>query len=843
MRFGLALVLAAVLTFSGFAQQQEDWFQGVPIRNIVFEGLIHLSASDLDGIIAPFIGATFTDNTYWELLGRLYALEYFESITPTAVMADAAGSEVILRFTVVERPTVMSINFIGNANIRRTELLGVITLSVNDVATQVRMRMDELAIINRYLERGYPDVSVRSETIDAGNSRVVLNFHIDEGERIAIERFIFEGNTTFSHRVLQRQLSLRTRGIFADGAFNEAMLIADRQALVQYYHDRGFIDAQIIDDAREIRRDDRGNNLMTITFRIYEGRMHTFGGINFEGNRIFSDSQLQAQMQSRVGEPVNARRLQADLIRIQSLYFENGYIFNHIEPVFHQDRDAGIFSVNMFIVERSRAHIENIIVRGNERTRDHVILREIPLVPGDVFSQTQIIEGMRNLFNLQFFSAINPETPPGSVDSLMDLIINVEEQPTTDVQFGVTFSGSAEPNTFPMSLMARWTDRNFLGTGNMLGADIVAAFDTQTFSTQYTHRWLFGLPLSASFDFTVQHLRRRAALANFNHFFHGDEARSFPAPFDSWEQFEAANRIPPSEYLMPYNQWRMSVGVGSGYRWSTPFGNLGLGGGFRVGMTFNNYDSFRYTPFDPLLRERNNQWTPATSIWTNISLDQRDIFFDPTRGYYIAQRIGFFGILPVEQEHFIRTDTRAQWFHTLFDIAVTDNWNFRAVFGVHTGLSFIFPQPGQRGESGPSIAEANRLAVDGMFVGRGWTGEFSRKGLALWENWAEIRIPLAPGIIAWDFFFDAAGIKPTPGDLFTNFMGNDGSLGGSDTFFMRFSMGGGFRFTIPQFPLRFSLAQRFLIRDGQVEWQSGAIGPAHGRWGLDFVISFALAMF
>jgi len=273
----------------------------------------------------------------------------------------------------------------------------------------------------------------------------------------------------------------------------------------------------------------------------------------------------------------------------------------------------------------------------------------------------------------------------------------------------------------------------------------------------------------------------------------------------------------------------------------TPVGNLGLGGGFRVGGTLNSFDSNIYTPFDPLLREREGEWTPAISVWTSISLDQRDIFFDPSRGYYVVQRVGWFGFLNMEQEHFIRTDTRAQWFFTLFDVPVSDNWNFRAVFGIHSGLSFIFPQP-RHGT--PRIEEANRLAVDGMFVGRGWVGEFRRKGLALWENWAEIRIPLAPGILAWDFFFDAAGIKPEPGDLFSNFFGDDGSAADSNTFFMRFSMGGGLRFTIPQFPLRFSLAKRFLIRDGQIEWQTGGIGGRgrEGR-GLDFVVSFALATF
>jgi len=100
-----------------------------------------------------------------------------------------------------------------------------------------------------------------------------------------------------------------------------------------------------------------------------------------------------------------------------------------------------------------------------------------------------------------------------------------------------------------------------------------------------------------------------------------------------------------------------------------------------------------------------------------------------------------------------------------------------------------------------------------------------------------------PGIIAWDFFFDAAGVKRTPWHLFNNFATDDGSYAGVDTFFMRFSFGGGFRFTLPQFPFRFSLAKRFLIRDGAVEWQTGGIGGSRTGRGLDFVVSFALSSY
>jgi outer membrane protein insertion porin family len=832
MRLGLVCALAITVVFSGFAQQSEEWYKGKPINNIIFEGLKNVKTSELEGITGPYIGRAFSDEIYWEILGSLYALEYFDSIVPTAVRADPQGSEVVIRFTVSERPIISRINFVGNESLRRNELLETVTMKVNDVATQVKLQVDELALVNKYLEKGFPDVKVRSEMTDGSNSSKVVTFYIEEGEKITIEEFRFEGNSVFSSRTLQRQLSLKTEGIIADGAFQEAKLNADRQTLVQYYHDRGYIDAEVVDVVRETRKDEKGANNMTIIFRVYEGPVYNFGGVTFNGNKIFSTEQLSAQIYSKVGEVVSAKKIQTDLMRVSDLYYENGYIFNRIEPVV--ERGVGVVSYRIEILERGRAHIENIIVRGNKKTKEEVILREIPLEPGDVFSKAKVMDGLRNLYNLQYFSMVAPDTPQGSADSLMDLVINVEEQPTTDIQFGLTFSGTADPDAFPVSGMIKWNDRNFMGSGNVVGAELTGSPDTQALTLEYTQRWIFGLPLSGSFDFTVQHITRYAALDQSARYFDDDGDGAFPDGFISFEEYEDAGKVVPNEFLMPYDQWRLSLGISTGYRWLTFLGNLGLGGGVRIGMVYSEFDKEIYRPFDPVLQEQNNQWTPALSVWTSVSLDQRDIYYDPSRGYYMNQRIGYYGILPVEREHYIRTDTKAEWFYTLFNLPVTDSWNFKAVLGIHSGLSFIFPQPNYED---PIIEDANMLAVDGMFIGRGWTSEYSRKGLALWENWVEVRFPVVPGILAWDFFFDAAGVKPTPWDFFNNFGANDNSSTGQDTFFMRFSYGGGFRFTIPQFPFRFSLARRFKIVDSQVEWMDGALG------GFNFVISFAMSTY
>ena len=837
--FVFLFFLSAAFLFS--QEGGDNWFQGKPIRDIVFSGLKNISQSELDGLMNPFKGRLFDDNIFWELTGRLYALEYFDRIEPSTHRANAAGSEVIIRFTVVERPVISRINFIGNSGLRRTELSDVITTKVNDIHNNAKIRVDIEAIINKYIEKGYPNAAVTVSETQTGENSIILNFHITEGDRISISRIEFQGNTRFTNNALRGQLSLKARSLLNDGAFQEAKLIADREAITKYYRDRGFIEAFVRDVTRTYDTDDRGTNLI-LTFMIEEGHEFRFGGITFEGNVIFTTEQLERLVTSRVGDIVNLTRVSMDMQRVADLYYENGYIFNSIVNSTELNHQTFFANYKITIVERSRAYIENIIVLGNNKTRPYVILREIPLEPGDVFSKTKVMEAMRNLYNLQFFSMIIPDTLQGSAENLMDLVFTVEEQPTTDVQFGLTFSGSADPDSFPISALVKWNDRNLAGTGNELGAEInTSVIDTSTFALNYLHRWALGLPLSLGVDMTANYTNRLAPMNNQSPIFHGNEPYAYPDGFNSYQEYINRNKVPTRDFLMDYQQWYLSIGLSTGYRWSTMFGIFGISGGVRFGVIRNSYDSDMFRPFDPALRAGNNTWTPRNSLWMALSLDQRDIFYDPSRGYYIYERLGYYGLFNNEREHYMRSDTKLQYFYTLFNFPITENWNFKGVLAFHTGLSLLFNQPFRNsGNPIPVMEDANKLAIDGMFVGRGWGSEYQKKGLLMVDNWIELRFPLVQGILAFDLFIDSAAIETKQGFYFGS--DDDGNANFTLENF-RFSLGGGIRFTLPQFPLRLSLVKRFKIEDSKVNWVGGALFSNRNRpsSGLDLVLSFVLS--
>jgi outer membrane protein insertion porin family len=119
-----------------------------------------------------------------------------------------------------------------------------------------------------------------------------------------------------------------------------------------------------------------------------------------------------------------------------------------------------------------------------------------------------------------------------------------------------------------------------------------------------------------------------------------------------------------------------------------------------------------------------------------------------------------------------------------------------------------------------------------MFTGRGWTERRLDRGLALWENWAELRMPLVPGVLALDMFFDAAIVQQTPQQFFSDF----------DWEAMCFSFGAGLRFAIPQFPFRLFLVKRFRLEGGNVVWEKGIIGDDQ-IWSVDPVFTFVISTY
>lgn len=784
----------AVFAIPGFSQEEdENWFWGKTVSEISFEGLRSVKKSELSGVTNSFLGKPFDEKFYNDILDRLYALAYFDEIEPYAKHDPKSADKIHLVFTVQEHSVVSSINFKGNKKLRNNELRDAVSIKTGDVYIESSALVDERALRDLYISKGYIDakVTMQAEENDDG---VDVTFYVDEGNSTVVSKISFQGNSVFSARTLKSKLKLKEEGFLKNGAFQRSTLETDKQIVVAYYMTKGYIDARVLDVVEEtVYNEKKEREEISITYVLSEGAQYTFGGITIKGNEIFSTEKLLSYIKLKPGDVFNQTKFQEGLSNLTNLYYENGYMSNEFYPAVNKDAERRSVSYELTIRERSRAHVENIIIKGNTKTREDVILREIPLKPGDVFSRDKVMNGMRNLYNTQYFSSVVPEPVSGSEENLVDLVITVEEQSTTSLQFGMTFSGIEDADDIPISLYAKVENSNFRGSGKSISSGVTVASNQQSMDFGFSEHWLFNQPISFSESLSLFHSVSSSLAGNM-------------LPDGEWDD---------DYYYMSYESYGASLSTTFARRWLPNFAIFTLAGGMSNALTDNIYDESIYIPIDSSVNKYANRFGLKNSIFASASLDNRDINYDPTKGWFASERLAWYGLLPeVEKEFYLRSDTKLESYLKLFDIPVANGfWNFKMVLAAYTGLSLVYPVPGSL------FGDSSKVYIDGMFNGRGWTDVYNEtRGKAMLSNRVELRLPLFQGVLGIDGFLDAVAVKDEPEQLF-----NDLKL---DDFY--FSFGPGLRFLVPQFPLHLLFANKFRVIDGDVKWDD--------TW--QFVLSF-----
>jgi outer membrane protein insertion porin family len=817
-----AALTAQAAADSAAAQAGPDWFWGKPIASVQWEGINHADKRELDSATKAYVGKEFTEELWMELQSKLYELDWFEKIDPAAIPVDATKSKVIIKFIVTEKPAIEAVRVTGNSGIKAADILDAVTEKAGDIYNQAKSRVDELAVRRLYLERGFPDATVSSSASPGkAKGEVVLVFNVGEGSQVAVREIRFSGNTAVSSQTLKGKLSLKENGFLQAGAFQESKLEDDKKAIVDYYQSRGYIDAAVEDVVRSYEKDAKTSKTwLVLTIALKEGKQWLFGGISFEGNSIFPTEKLASYVSEKPGSILNYRKLSLEKAKIDDLYYESGYIFNEISLGESRDEAKLTISYHVKIVEQDRAHIESIAFKGNKKTKDFVLYRELPLEVGDIFSKAKIMEGLRNLYNLQYFSAVDPQMFPGSAENLMDLVISVEEQSTADIQFGITLSGLGDPDAFPLSGLVKWDDRNFLGNGTDFSVEANASPTSQTLSFGYSDKYFFGKRFSGGIDLSFAHKVLSTGQDGLWPYFDDGVADPYSTPTSGGYPLS----LIPAAYQMPYQNWDVSLGFSTGYALRTPVGDLGFGGALAFGLGMKWYDEARYRPASATLRDNLGKWTLGNKAIARSYINNLDLSYNPSKGYYASERLTWAGFLPSETQQYLKTDTKVEAYATLFNLPVFENWSWKMVLGAHSGFSALLKKP----FSELAVTD-DWLALDGTFNARGWNVLYGLQGVGMWENWLELRMPVFEQFLWIDGFFDAAALQTQGGLVNMNGLSaasttpfaDSGSMTFADLGWkdMALSLGVGARFAIQQFPFRFYYAWPFVYDGSKVNWK------------------------
>lgn len=310
------------------------------------------------------------------------------------------------------------------------------------------------ALRTYYSAEGFSDVlitcSQQKMPVIAGNPRIgntiQLLFTIDKKEKIKVAGIDFIGNTQVTNKKLSKLLGIKTKGkLFATSKLVQAELKTGKAAIIAYYNTLGYLDAQIKKDS--IWRGIDNNWQLQIT--VAEGTLYYFGAINWKGNNVYSTERLTTILGIEKGAVFNPRRLESRLqfsmdgTDVSGLYMDNGYLFFRAEAVQTSMRKDTI-DIDIHILEGNQATIDKVLIRGNTRTHEHVIRRELRTKPGEKFSRSAIIRSQRALMNLGYF---NPEsmdinTPVNPATGTVDIEYVLEEKNSDQFELSGGWGGA-----------------------------------------------------------------------------------------------------------------------------------------------------------------------------------------------------------------------------------------------------------------------------------------------------------------------------------------------------------------------------------------------------------------
>ncbi|MDG5799708.1 outer membrane protein assembly factor BamA [Marinilabiliaceae bacterium ANBcel2] len=420
------------------------------------------------------------------------------------------GNNIYLEIYLQERPRLSEINYFGMRRSEENDLNDKIGMMRGSQVTPYLTSRAERVILDYFGEKGFynTEVNIVQKDDPERDNHVILDVEVDKKERVKINLLEFKGNEALSDRQLNRIMSntnqrRRLVNFFRTKRFVEENYREDLEAVIESYNEEGYRDAQITSE--EVTPND--DNTVDITIEIEEGDKYYFGEITWVGNTIYPGEYLSYILRIEKGDIFNQTRLDERLFidddAVHNEYMNNGYLFSQIIPVDVRVENDTV-DLEMRIYEGDQATIENINIRGNTKTHEHVVRRELRVRPGELFNKAALIRTVRELAQLGHFNPekIDPQPMPDPDKGTVDIDLNLEEQANDQIEL----SGGWGGGMFIGSLGLRFSNfsmRNFfnkeawrpLPTGD--GQTLSLRFQTngsyyRNFSVSFTEPWLGG---------------------------------------------------------------------------------------------------------------------------------------------------------------------------------------------------------------------------------------------------------------------------------------------------------------------------------------------------------------
>jgi len=466
------------------------------------------------------VGQVYSAPSIEEDVRNLYATGFFTNL---AIKDEPLGDGVKVNVVVQPKPLVKEIIIKGEKKIKESRVKKEIKSKLGEPLSEQQVSADADKIKDMYLGKGYNQIQV-SYKIDTNEEfgRSVVTFIINEGSRAYVTEVDFVGNQHLTAKELRKVMKTRKKNLLSfinkSGLFKEDDFRQDLDNLRTYYNSKGYIDMSV----KDVKFDHPEKDEMKVTITVFEGIQYTVGKIDFTGNTIFSKDDLRVYRNYKVvrmdeGKVFSPRAftpegkqpnedlptLENDIKRIRDLYGTRGYIDMLITPERQPNVQSGKIDILYRIVENSQSYVEQIIIQGNNRTKDKVIRRELLVKPGQIYDSVRVDASKKSLENLQYFEKVDISPQETSVSNRKNMVVTVEEKRTGSVTFGAGFSSVDSLLGFVEITQGNFDLFNFpyfIGGGEKFRVRLQYGLERQDFEVSFKEPWFLEQRLSLGYD-------------------------------------------------------------------------------------------------------------------------------------------------------------------------------------------------------------------------------------------------------------------------------------------------------------------------------------------------------
>ncbi|MSU27724.1 MAG: outer membrane protein assembly factor BamA [Pedosphaera sp.] len=369
---------------------------------------------------------------------NLYNTGYFYNIR---VAEERVDGGVRLIYVVQGKPLLTDVKFTGNTKFSAIKLQKEITSKIGQPLDERKLFTDAQKIQTRYQKAGYQRTKAEYKiSINENAGRGTVTFEVTEAPKVKIVDIQFAGAAAFTEKELAKQLKTKEKWFFSwltgTDKFKDEQFEDDKERLAEFYRNKGYLDFEIKDVVLEYPQPDR----LVIKFQLFEGKPYKVGVVAVKGSSLFPSAELEKDIRMSSGKTFTPAGQRKDVETLRDFYGTKGFIDARINAVRTPNTETGNMDVTYQVEERDKSFVEKIEIKGNVKTKDKVLRRELAISPGETFDMVRVKLSKQRLENLNYFEKVDAQPEPTDVPNRKNLVVNVEEKNTGNMSLGAGFS-------------------------------------------------------------------------------------------------------------------------------------------------------------------------------------------------------------------------------------------------------------------------------------------------------------------------------------------------------------------------------------------------------------------